>query len=152
MAVKRRACSRCERNRAERFFTSPRGRVCTDCQKKKRRVTARKQHVSTTYHLTEAEHSALLAAQNHGCAICGRKPRYSLEVDHDHRMERFLLEGGSDPHEARWMSIRGLLCKPCNRRLLPAARDNETVLRAAANYVSLPPAWKTLKAPLEDIP
>jgi hypothetical protein len=126
--------------------------VCTDCQKQTRRRTARKQHVSTTYHLSETEHAALSAAQNHACAICGRKPRYSLEVDHDHQMERTLLEGKTDPSEARWLSIRGLLCKPCNRRLLPAARDNVNVLRAAADYIDMPPAWQVLSAPVEVIP
>jgi len=131
-----RPCKRCGRNRAERFYTSARGHICADCRRAAVRRNARNGRLTDLYGIDHDEYDQILAAQQGGCAICGRTPRYQLDVDHDHKLER---EVGT-----RRPSIRGLLCKPCNRRLLPAARDDVRVLEAAIRYLSDPPARSVL--------
>lgn len=121
--MKRRPCAQCERNRAERFFVSPRGKVCADCQRQNRRATARRSHVERTYGLTAEQHQRLLEFQGGACAICQGTRPYQLAVDHDHDTGR----------------VRGLLCKRCNR-LLRDVRDNRATLRGAVEYLVLPPA------------
>lgn len=86
--MSRRACKRCGKNRAERFFTTPRGRVCTDCQRKRRNTGTRAQRVYDTYNITLDEYDLLLAHQGGGCAICKGTRRTNLDVDHDHKVER----------------------------------------------------------------
>lgn len=52
--------------------------------------------------VSDDEYAALLAAQDGGCAICGRPPKTRrLHIDHDHST----------------MTVRGLLCHRCNRNL-----------------------------------
>ena len=119
----RRPCASCERNRAERFFVSERGRICVDCQRAKRRQSARRRHVEQTYGLTEADHDTLLDHQDGACAICRGQRTYALNVDHNHSTG----------------AVRGLLCRRCNK-LLRDVRDNPAVLRAAAVYLEWPPA------------
>ena len=89
------------------------------CQKKRARATAKNRRLVETYGITLADYSALLSSQGNACAICGRTPRYALDVDHDHKTGL----------------IRGLCCKMCNRHLLPAARDSLTTLMAAHVYL-----------------
>jgi hypothetical protein len=130
-----RTCARCGANRATRFFT-PRGRICQSCRRDTTRQTARRQHLQETYDITLEEYDAILKRQGGRCAICGRKPAYNLHVDHDHALERAVGVRGS---------VRGLLCKTCNKRLLPAARDDEQTLLAAIDYLRFPPAADTLR-------
>jgi hypothetical protein len=88
------------------------------------------------YGLSLDDYEALMAAQKHACAICqGRRP-YNLDIDHDHALER----AGVPPRE----TVRGLLCKQCNRRVLRSARDSVVLLRAAVAYLEDPPARKVL--------
>lgn len=89
-----------------------------------------------TYGITEAEYGAILEAQGNACAICRSARPYRLDVDHDHGLERAGLP-------AR-LTIRGLLCKRCNRRLLPAGQDSVIVLEAAIDYLTFPPALAVL--------
>lgn len=96
-----------------------------------------------TYAITLDEYDELLVRQHGSCAICRRKPRYNLDVDHDHAVEKQLLANYPQP-QARRMSVRGLLCKLCNRRLLPAARDDAETLTRAIAYLSSPPATKVI--------
>jgi hypothetical protein len=124
VAEKRRPCSRCGKNRAERFYSGPRGRTCSFCRKARRRSNSRNQHLTETYGITEDDYNRLLAAQDGKCAICGGLRRQNLDVDHDHKTGL----------------IRGLLCKRCNRRLLPSCGDDETVLWQAIEYLREPPA------------
>lgn len=124
MAVARRPCGKCGRNRAEKFFKSPRGRVCVTCQRTRSRTTSHAARINKTYGITADEYAAILAAQNGVCAICKQTRSYRLNVDHRH----------SDG------VVRGLLCRLCNGRLLTAARDRPEVLRAAADYLEAPPA------------
>lgn len=128
MAVRRRRCKRCGRNRAERFFTSERGTVCTDCQRRARQTASRNSRLQETYGITEAEYQRLFEAQGGRCAICGGKRRTKLDVDHCHATGK----------------VRGLLCRRCNRRLLPASQDRIEVLEAAIKYLLSPPAVEVI--------
>jgi hypothetical protein len=140
-SAKRRPCAKCKRGRAERFYVGPRGRVCATCRRSGRSTTTRAVRLEETYGITEAEYAALLAAQDGACAICRRKARYNLDVDHSHSA----VSRGLSVRD----SVRGLLCKLCNRRLLTAARDDVAVLLRAIEYLNHPPAqlWLT---PLTD--
>lgn len=72
------------------------------------------------YGITLEEYEALHAAQQGGCAICGRAcSQYdNLSVDHDH------ISG----------AVRGLLCSDCNRGI-GMFKDTPSLLRAAAEYI-----------------
>lgn len=119
-----RPCKTCGQNRAERFYVSPRGRICLPCQSGARKKASHEKRVKATYGLGPGEYAALFEAQGGRCAICGGTRRDRLDVDHDHASGL----------------IRGLLCRNDNRRLLTAARDQPDVLRAAADYLESPPA------------
>ena len=119
----RRPCRSCGRNRAERFFTGPRGRTCEDCRKAKRSASTHARRVEQTYGLTAEQYEALLAYQGGACAICGGERRYRLNVDHDHATGK----------------VRGLLCRRCNK-LLRDVRDDAETLHRAGWYVAWPPA------------
>ena len=119
----RRPCSDCGRNRAPRFFVSERGRVCLDCQRKRRSETAHRNRILRTYGLTEGQYGALLIVQGGRCAICAGERPYRLNVDHDHATGL----------------VRGLLCRRCNK-LLRDVRDDLDVLAAARRYLAETPA------------
>ena len=121
--MSRRPCSDCGRNRAPRFFVSERGRVCTDCQRKRRSNATHARRIEQTYGLTIEQYDALLAAQGGRCAICVGERRYRLNVDHDHATGL----------------VRGLLCRRCNK-LLRDVRDDRVVLGMAARYLHETPA------------
>ncbi|MFE5009750.1 endonuclease VII domain-containing protein [Streptomyces sp. NPDC056696] len=122
-----RQCSKCEKNRAVRFFT-PQGRVCSTCRKKTRRASSHEARVTNTYGLEPGEFQALMDYQGGVCAICRQPRRYRLDVDHDHKTGL----------------VRGLTCRQCNRRILPGAKDNPETLRSAADYLDDPPAVRFL--------
>lgn len=129
-----RQCTTCLRKRQERFF-SPRGRICTACQRKSRSEAAHGRRVEDLYGITEAEYQQMLRSQRGCCAICHGSRPYRLHVDHCHQGERDGLEAGiSAPNAARY-SVRGLLCKRCNS-LLARIRDDAELLKAAANYLA----------------
>jgi len=83
------------------------------------------------------------------CAICCGYRKGSYDVDHDHRLEKRFIAEGYDPLKARRESIRGLLCKRCNRRLLPASLDRPDILEQAIEYLTNPPAEMVLNVTLE---
>jgi hypothetical protein len=119
-----RPCDKCGRNRAERFYSGPRGKICVTCRKRTRSAASHDKRVSETYGLALGEYASLFEAQGRVCAICKQPRTTRLDVDHNHANN----------------IIRGLLCRLCNRRLLTAARDNPETLRAAAKYLENPPA------------
>lgn len=134
----RRKCSKCGLNRQLRFFTGPKGRVCVTCQRKARRASGHGLRTEKKYGITRAEYNKMLLRQGKVCAICGGGRPYNLDVDHDHRIEERL---------GTRASIMGLLCRQCNRVLLPACYRNPEILRAAARYLEDPPARHVLGNP-----
>ncbi|MFD7257158.1 endonuclease VII domain-containing protein [Streptomyces sp. NPDC059874] len=124
-----RECTKCGKSRAEKFYTSPRGRVCSSCRKQGRRTASRNARIQTTYGLTAEDYQRLFEFQNGRCAICRETRKTNLAVDHCHKTE----------------AIRGLLCARCNGQLLArGARDRPDVLRRAADYLESFPAWQAL--------
>lgn len=124
-----RECTKCRKNRSERFYTSSRGKVCSSCRKSSRRQASRNARLQATYGLSAEDYQRLLRAQDGKCAICLETRKTNLAVDHCHKTE----------------AIRGLLCARCNGQLLArGARDRPDVLRRAANYLEDYPAWKVL--------
>lgn len=122
-----RRCRECQRCRQERFFT-PKGWTCSTCKSKKRRNTAHDKRVQDKYGLNPGEYDVLFKAQGGACAICRGRRRQRLSVDHDHKTGM----------------VRGLLCRMCNGRLLPSARDSVQTLQSAVAYLESPPAQKAL--------
>jgi hypothetical protein len=114
-----RICTKCSRNRAEKFFQGERGRICASCKRTTNRTYNRTTHLAETYGLSEEDYQKLFEAQGGACAICKGKRKYNLQVDHCHRTE----------------ALRGLLCKACNKGILRSARDNPDTLRNAAEYL-----------------
>ena len=79
--------------------------------------------------ITLDQYEAILAAQGHGCAICGKSEKVNgrmLAVDHDH---------ACCPGQAACGNcVRGLLCGACNLHL-GAAGDRIEHLEAMATYL-----------------
>lgn len=125
---KYRVCYRCGQNRAIKFYSSPRGKVCRTCSVRRTRTNTRNRRIFDTYGLTPAEYDLMFVAQGGKCAICWGTRRQRLSVDHRH----------SDG------VIRGLLCRRCNGTLLPAAKDTAAILYRAAKYLNMPPCDKVL--------
>lgn len=140
MGERRRPCTRCGKNRADRFYVSARGRVCVDCQRSGSRRRARATRINDTYGITLDEYSILFADQGKRCAICRGTRSGNLDIDHDRAAERRLLDSGVSAQDAARRSIRGLLCKRCNRRLLPAAVNDVSILVNAQSYLIFQPA------------
>jgi Recombination endonuclease VII len=128
-------CTRCGKNRNERFYSGPKGRICKACQKIGRSAATHESRVQRTYGLEPGEYARLLESQSGACAICLETRSGRLAVDHRH----------SDG------LVRGLLCARCNNQLLGrGARDRPDVLRRAADYLEWPPAVEIIgirKAP-----
>jgi hypothetical protein len=82
------------------------------------RATNRRSYLKQVYGISVEEYEALLARQNGVCAICKKKDRVRLCVDHC--------------HDAR--TVRGLLCNKCNIGLGHFDDDIER-LRAAIAYL-----------------
>lgn len=90
--------------------------------------------IRRTYGITLNQYYEILDGQGGGCAICLRvlkTKKYS--VDHNHKTGE----------------VRGLLCNPCNNRILGTARDDPATLRRAADYLEEPPA-RAILAQLQD--
>lgn len=122
----RRACTQCGIKRTEDQYTGPRGRTCAKCLKANRRAQARAQHVKQ-YGITIEEYAELA---KDGCQACGGQRPYNLQIDHDHDIA---AEYGMRA------SIRGALCKRCNK-LLRDAHDSPELLDNLKNYLNRPPA------------
>ena len=133
--AKRKRCTQCGYQRADKFFRTPRARVCITCQRKTKRRTTKDRRLRETYGISHADYDKLLDRQGGACAICGGV-RAVLSVDHCHAREK----AGAAPRS----TVRGLLCRRCNGRLLTAALDNPAILRRAADYLEDPPAFHVL--------
>jgi hypothetical protein len=86
--------------------------------KQKIRERARTDYHVRQYGISAAEYDALLKKQNGACAICRRRSKGKLCVDHCH------LTG----------MIRGLLCRRCNLGL-GMLKDDQASLIAAVAYL-----------------
>lgn len=133
--MKKRKCTRCGLNRQLKFF-KPNGRVCLPCQRRSTSRQAKDVRLKETYNITIEEFDEILETQEGKCAIC-EGYRSTLDVDHDHRAERQSGDTRS--------SVRGLLCKRCNRRLLPACLDDTRILMRAVAYLENPPARSVIE-------
>lgn len=128
---KTRPCRKCGRNRAERFFTSARGHVCSACRKNRTRTYSRGAHLMDTYGISLAEYEWMLEQQGGVCAGClGHRRVY--DVDHDHKLEK---QGVAPKH-----TVRGGLCRSDNK-ILAMARDDPARLRRLADYLERGPVW-----------
>lgn len=83
-------------------------------------------HRRRRYGLTSEAYDALMLAQAGGCAVCGVElaslRQREVHVDHDHATGR----------------VRGLLCHPCNVRVVPVAEGRfvtPELLARAAEYL-----------------
>ncbi len=130
-----RVCSKCDKRRQEKFFVGQRGTVCATCRKQTSRTGARKKHLWDTYQITPEEYDKILSAQGGACAACAGERPYNLAVDHDHELAKLF---------GIRASIRGALCKRCNKTLRDV-RDSDTLLRALAEYLREPPARRVLR-------
>jgi hypothetical protein len=74
--------------------------------------------IKNDYKITAIDYYRMLASQNGGCRICGKKTIKRLSVDHDHKTGR----------------VRGLLCVTCNF-VLGHAKDDVALLRKAIEYL-----------------
>jgi Recombination endonuclease VII len=84
----------------------------------KHRERQRRSYLKQAYGISSEEYAALLTAQGKVCAICKKKDRKRLSVDHC--------------HDTR--TVRGLLCTKCNIGLGHFDDDIER-LRAAIAYL-----------------
>lgn len=133
MSVRYRTCTACKKNRAAKFFKAN-GKVCLPCQKKRAARANKDRRIRATYNITIEEYETILAFQGGVCAGCGGT-RKVFDIDHDHAMEK---EWGTR------MSVRGLLCRSCNK-VLAYVRDNADRLRDLAMYLDNPPAWLAIE-------
>lgn len=101
-------------------------------EKRRRKAANHERTVQKTYGLGEGDYDRLYVAQGGVCAICRRATGASrrLSVDHDHKTG----------------AVRGLLCRTCNN-MLGHARDTDTLLYRAIEYLSHPPAFDVLGTP-----
>lgn len=144
MPAAKRACTKCGKVRLARMFRTERSRVCIPCTKERSSATAHATHVESTYGITGAEYATLIKAQRGVCAGCGQPRRYRLNVDHDHKLERALIAAGFDAATAARLSVRGGLCRRCNK-LLRDCRDGAELLRTLADYLAHPPAFAVIE-------
>jgi Recombination endonuclease VII len=79
-------------------------------------------HLKRRFGISAAEYDALLAQQGGACAICRRRSKYRLCVDHCHLTGR----------------IRGLLCYSCNLALGHLKDDQASLVAALAYLGALP--------------
>ncbi len=92
-----------------------------------RSLQMRKLHLRRTFGMTIDDYSAILDAQEGGCAICGDQPAEGQSFHIDHNDD----------------GVRGILCVRCNNALGQLKDDPELMLRAA-EYTTLggfAPLW-----------
>jgi hypothetical protein len=128
-------CKRCgiEKPITEYYKTTDRKSghktICKECikadplteeRKEKMRAYGKDYHLKVNYNMTREEHTKLLVAQNHKCAICGidekEAVKQKLYVDHDHTTGE----------------VRELLCHGCNAALGLMKESIQTLTKAIA--------------------
>lgn len=118
-------CSRCDRERARRWYYANQEKAKQQAREKSARYRAgnpgywRAQHFLKTYGITLKQRDALAKKQGGVCAVCksiGKDGK--LNVDHDHETGR----------------VRGLLCTGCNVAL-GAIKEDPNTLKALYRYL-----------------
>jgi hypothetical protein len=107
---------------ANREAISERARVARQARKQNNDPSLWNADLRRLYGISAAEYDALLAKQGGVCAICRRRPKGRLCVDHCH------LTG----------MIRGLLCHSCNLGLGSMKEDQASLVAALAYLGALP--------------
>lgn len=125
-----RFCSSCQAVKEISLFhrdgQGGRNRTCSPCHSAALRADPRTSERAKAaklrkYGLTVKEYEAIATAQGGQCALCKKKPRYGLCVDHCHASGK----------------VRALLCKGCNTGL-GAFGDDPARLREAIDYLLKP--------------
>jgi hypothetical protein len=115
------------RSRAPRAKESRRQKMKSDPEfREKERKSRLDKFLVGTYGLTRADYDLMVAVQGGLCAMCQRRPRQKLCVDHDHATRR----------------LRFLLCRKCNLGFGYYDEDPD-VLRRAADYAEF---WRKVVA------
>lgn len=86
---------------------------------------ARKNRIYKEHDITCEEYETLLKKQNGRCAICRRKDKRALSVDHDH--------SHCPGEQSCRLCNRGLLCNRCNKKL--AVVEDEDFISKALVYL-----------------
>jgi hypothetical protein len=116
-----RECRLCHEIKAEFLSFEPKQAVCRDCRLPLAHLgpSIQRKHASLKrYGLTYDQYVRLVVAQQGLCAICRKRPRYALAVDHDHQTGK----------------VRGLLCHGCNIGI-GNLKDSVDVLDRARAYL-----------------
>lgn len=103
---------------ANKDSISERARASRQARKQNNDQSIRSGRLKLLYGISAAEYDALLAKQDGACAICRKRSKARLCVDHCH------LTG----------TVRGLLCRACNVAL-GALKDDQASLVAAFAYL-----------------
>jgi hypothetical protein len=130
---KHRAAARDQHARA-RISAKP--RVCAWCNKEYpsvrygprvfcsatcRKASQKDRQLQTKYGITLADYQEMLARQDNRCALCRRKSRFSLAVEHSH------ITG----------TVRGAACMTCNRDILGPLDGDLEKFDAAIAFLQL---------------
>lgn len=116
--VRRKTCQACrtEAMRSCRQANPEAARARAAAYRKRRPEVAKAANLKNLYGLTLLEYEAMLASQEHLCAICHQSETVALSVDHNHQTG----------------AVRGLLCGNCNRMIGLAGEDIARLLAAVA--------------------
>jgi len=99
------------RRAAQHYFSDP-------AVKDRLRASRREARFQARYGISATVYDHMHSLQGGACAICERRSKSPLHLDHDHETGK----------------IRGLLCHLCNLRLVNA-HTTPTILRRAAEYL-----------------
>lgn len=131
-------------SRRSEFDRDPQKRSASQCRREAKRRSRGDKKAAIWAELSPAEWVNLWHSQNEMCAVCclPLRNRYDREsigavanLDHDHQKEKSVGVRGS---------IRGLLCRWCNKKVLPAVRDSAAIARRLGEYLGSPPAPRLL--------
>ena len=113
----KKVCGKCGQKKTENdFYKTPRYKDglenhCIECDRNK--------DLERRYGITTQHYQIMLTKQNHVCALCGKKGKKRLAVDHCHATGK----------------VRGLLCHKCNTAI-GILNEDVSLLRRAIDYLS----------------
>lgn len=118
-----RECPTCVEIKPNLLSFQERQATCRDCRSPLAHLepTLRRTHQSLKkYGITYDQYLSMAVEQGGVCAICRRRTKYALAVDHDHQTGR----------------VRGLLCHGCNIGIGNLKESTEVIDRARAYLVA----------------